>query len=103
MTPGGGFGALDTMNKTLKNNRKLLSKIKVFDRIKNYNSALKNKRLRNTKTATPDQLSSIRTRAIANNRRQTIRKIIKITIGILIVMVAMYLMTIGLTVLLDSK
>lgn len=43
---GGEFGALDFMNKTLKNNRGLIKRSKVFERIKPYNSALKNRKIR---------------------------------------------------------
>jgi len=47
MAPGGGFGALDTMNKTLKNNAKLLRKTRVFEKIKGYGSVLKGKKYKN--------------------------------------------------------
>ena len=84
MAPGGGFGALDTMNKTLKNNAKLLRKTRVFEKIKGYSSALKGKKFKNDKVATPEQLEEFREKALAENRRQTARQIIKIVASIII-------------------
>lgn len=45
---GGGFGALDAMNKSLKNNRGLVRKISAFERMKGYSSALKGRKLKFT-------------------------------------------------------
>ena len=57
MAAGGGFGALDFMNKTLKNNRGLIKKINVFERIKPYHSALKNKEIKFENKSTPQVLA----------------------------------------------
>lgn len=38
---GGGFGALDAMNKAIKNNRGLVRKISAFERMKDYTTKSK--------------------------------------------------------------
>ena len=79
-----GFGALDFMNKTLKQNRGLIKKVNVFDRIKPYSSALKNKSIKIDGTSTPQGLEQIKAQTLADNNRHSLIQILKL-IGVLLV------------------
>ncbi len=89
-----GFGALDFMNKTLKNNRGLVKKINVFDRMKLYNSALRNTNFSFKKTSSKESLNRFRTQALAENRRQTMIGILKL-IGVLLMFFVVLSLLIG--------
>lgn len=80
----GGFGALDFMNKTLKNNRGLIKKINVFERIKPYNSALKNKKIAIINKSTPELLEQIRAQSLAESRMNSLIQTLKM-VGVLII------------------
>ncbi len=70
---GGGFGALDSMNKTIKNNRALQKKRRGFDTLKNNFSWNQKKTLYSFRPATHDQLVAIRKKL----RRQFWIKVVK--------------------------
>jgi len=72
---GGGFGALDSMNKSLKNNRALVRKISVFDRIKGYTSAQKNLKLTFNAKLTKEELEELRSKTIRKDRIHSIIQI----------------------------
>ncbi len=80
-----GFGALDFMNKTLKNNRGLIKKINVFDRMKLYNSALRNTNVSFKKTSSKESLEKFRAQTLADNKKDTFIKIFKL-IGVLMLL-----------------
>ncbi|QCK16628.1 hypothetical protein [Mangrovivirga cuniculi] len=90
----GGFGSMDAANKSMKNNRSLLKKNSTWDKIKNYNSALKNKQSKFAdKKASSAQLSEIRERSIKENKRQIIKTVIKLILVGTAIVVAWWLMT----------
>ena len=70
---GGGFGALDSMNKTIKNNRALQKKRRGFDTLKDNFSWNQKKTLYAFRPATHDQLVAIRKKL----RRQFWIKVVK--------------------------
>ncbi len=78
-----GFGALDFMNKTLKNNRGLVKKINVFGRMKLYNSALMNLKIKYKKASTQEAVERLRLQTLAESRRNTLIQIMKL-IGVLL-------------------
>jgi len=80
-----GFGALDFMNKTLKNNRGLIKKINVFDRMKLYNSALKNKNVSFEKTSSKESIERLRNQTLAENRKDMFIGVLKL-IGVLLLL-----------------
>lgn len=82
---GGGFGALDTMNKTLKNNRGLLKKINVFERVKNYNTVLKGKHVHiSSKKVSEEKLEEIRRRTLKEGQSQLLKQISKMALVFII-------------------
>lgn len=85
----GGFGALDFMNKTLKNNRGLVKKINVFERVKPYNSVLKGKRVKFDAETTPEKLQEIRAETRAANRRATWIQVAKMTLVLVVIIVVL--------------
>ncbi|MCX2743239.1 hypothetical protein OO013_05145 [Mangrovivirga sp. M17] len=90
----GGFGSMDAANKSIKNNRSLLRKNSAWDKIKNYNSALRNKRSKFTdKTATHSQLSEIRERSLRENKRQIKKTVIKLILVGTAIIIAWWLLT----------
>jgi len=89
-----GFGALDFMNKTLKNNRGLIKKINVFDRMKPYNSALKNTNVSFKKTSSKESLEKLRAQMLADNRKETLIGILKL-IGVLLLLFVVLGLLIG--------
>ncbi len=93
-----GFGALDFMNKTLKNNRGLVKKINVFDRMKLYNSALKNTSVAFKKTSSKEEIERIRDQTIAENRKDILIGIAKL-IGVLLLLFIVLGLLIGGTFL----
>ena len=58
--PGGGFGALDSMNKAISNNRALLKKRKGFAVLKENFTWNQKKTLYKFRPATHDQLVAVR-------------------------------------------
>ncbi|MCB0494586.1 MAG: hypothetical protein KDC79_00495 [Cyclobacteriaceae bacterium] len=96
MASGGGFGALDTMNKTLKNNRALLKKINVFERVKNYNSSLKGRKVSiPNKKASEEQLQEIKVRTLREDKRQTMKQVTKIAVVFLVIIALLALIITG--------
>lgn len=96
MTSGGGFGALDTMNKTLKNNRGLVKRIKVFDKIKPYSSSLKGKRLNiSSQKLSKEQLDEIRISTLKEGRKQSLKQIAKIVVVLLVIVSLLFLIISG--------
>ncbi len=89
-----GFGALDFMNKTLKNNRGLVKKINVFGRIKLYNSALMNLKIKYKKASTQEAVERLRLQTLAESRRNTLIQIMKL-IGVLLLIFTIIGMLIG--------
>jgi len=79
-----GFGALDFMNKTLKNNRGLIKKINVFERIKPYNSALKDTKLDFKNNSSDEAILRLREQTIADNKRNTLIQILKLVVVLLL-------------------
>lgn len=97
MAPGGGFGALDTMNKTLKNNRALLKKINVFERVKNYNSSLKGRKIDiPNKKLSEGELEEIRLRTLKEDRKQLMKQITKMVIVLIVIAALLILLITGL-------
>lgn len=70
---GGGFGALDSMNKAIKNNRALQKKRRGFDTLKDNFTWNQKKTLYSFRPATHDQLVAIRKKL----RRQFWIKVVK--------------------------
>ena len=75
---GGGFGALDAMNKAIKNNRGLVRKISAFERLKEY--SVKSKYDQSDK---PDnklsrkELDKLKQKTIREDRIHTFKSILK--------------------------
>ena len=81
---GGGFGALDSMNKTISNNRNLLRKKKGFEVLKE-NATWDSKRSHYTyKEASEDQLMAIR-------RKMTKRRWVNVLKGGIAMSVSLFL------------
>lgn len=89
-----GFGALGFMNKTLKNNRGLIKKINVFERIKPYNSVLKGKKISISRTTTIERLAEIKAESIAESKKHSLIQAFKI-IGVLIILIIILITLIG--------
>ena len=94
---GGGFGALDSMNKTIQNNRALQKKRRGFDTLKDNFTWNQKKTLNKFRPATHDQLLAIRKKL----KRQFWVKLIKgsvafITATALVYLVIAYLIEIVL-------
>ncbi|MDH5368175.1 MAG: hypothetical protein OEW67_14405 [Cyclobacteriaceae bacterium] len=84
---GGGFGALDAMNKSLRNNRGLVKKVSAFERMKGYSSALKGKKIELTeKKLTPEELKKLRLKTIKEDRIHTLKRIVQMIVifGVLV-------------------
>ena len=95
----GGYSALDTMIKTIRNNNNLLRKVRAFPRIKEYNHALEGRKFRTFKHATPEQLAAIRAKTIAENQRTLRVKILQIGASLIVVFVLLLLAMSGFLLL----
>lgn len=77
--PGGGFGALDSMNKTIQNNRALLKKRQGFATLKDNFTWNQKRTLYKFRPATHEQLVAIRKKL----RRQFWIKVIKKSVALI--------------------
>jgi len=93
---GGGFGALDSMNKSIKNNRGLVRKVSAFERMKSYSSALKGKRAVFTdKKLSKDELLKLRLKTIKEDRIHTLLKILKLVFVLTVLTTLLFILISG--------
>ena len=81
----GGFGAMDHMNKSFKNNRELLKKISFFKDAKHYNKwdfKRSNKRKPTYKKASPEVIQAIRKKNRIRKIKNTIISIVAFLISV---------------------
>lgn len=81
---GGGFGALDSMNKTISNNRNLLKKKKGFEVLKENATWNSKKSLYRYKEASEAQLTAIRNKMGKRRRANLFKAAIAMSISLLI-------------------
>lgn len=79
----GGFGSLDSFNKTLSRNRELLKKKKAFDIIKPHNRGLKDMEIKNLGSATPEQIRYYKEKSIKESQENDLRRILIIIVSIM--------------------
>lgn len=94
MAGGGGFGSLDSMIKTIKNNANLLRRKSMFQVIKEGGD-FKRKKPYQYKKASKEELDGIRKNIIESNKKASSKKAIVFTITALVIGLAGYFMFAG--------
>ena len=94
MAGGGGFGSLDSMIKTIKNNASLLRRKSMFQVIKEGGD-FKRKKPYQYKKASQEELDGIRNNVIERNKKASYKKAVVFTITALVIGLAGYFMFAG--------